>query len=146
MLKLQEWLAEQNKNLELAPELTLTLIDHIALPEKEVRLSRVWSPEPEDRWLRCWVEGPEFQEEARDLLEMWTNEYVSNFRGVAPNLATESEEHKNYHQEIPKVGFGGCNPSQPLSTPSNTQTYLTYPTGPPLFEDLKPHITHSNPM
>ena len=41
MLKLQEWLAEQNKNLELAPELTLTLIDHIALPEKEVRLSRV---------------------------------------------------------------------------------------------------------
>ena len=50
------------------------------------------------------------------------------------------------HQEIPKVGFWGCNPSQPCSTPSNTQTYLTCPTSPPLFEDLKPHITHSNPM
>ena len=41
MLKLQEWLAEQNESLKLAPELTLALIDCVALPEREVQSSRV---------------------------------------------------------------------------------------------------------
>ena len=92
MLKLQKWLAEQNENLKLAPELTLALIDRVAQPEREVRSSRVRSPEPEDRRLRRRIEGPEFQEEARDLPETWTNEYASNFRVTARDLARESEE------------------------------------------------------
>ena len=92
MLKLQEWLAEQNKSLKLAPELTLALIDRVALPEREARSSRIRSPEPEDRRLRRRIEGPEFQEEARDLPEMWANEYASNFRATSLNLAMESEE------------------------------------------------------
>ena len=87
--KLQEWLAEQNKSLKLAPELMLA---RVALPERKVQSSRIWSPEPGDWQLRCRIEGPKFQEEAWDLPEMWTNKYASNFQAISLNLAMESEE------------------------------------------------------
>ena len=90
MLKLQEWLAEQNENFKLAPELTLALIDRVAPPEKEAQLSCVQSPEPEDQQLRRRIEGPEFQEEARDLLETWANEYAPNFPTTGPQLGRNS--------------------------------------------------------
>ena len=82
------------------------------------------------------------QESVIDTHKPWQQGTQVCFKDRTALLQQRQQLRQREHQEIPKLGFWGCNPSQPLSTPPNLQTY---PTSPPLFEELKPGITHSNP-